>query len=97
MLAGDAAGGVYRGGRFFVAPPLYRLLWYLSCPVQERNSICQTNSGLAISIRRVGNNDQSGEPNGVAITAAPKARIARGGIPAKFRFGKQLSLRYEQR
>ena len=27
---GDAAGGVHRGGRIFVAPPLCRILWLLS-------------------------------------------------------------------
>ena len=26
----NAAGGVHRGGRFFVAPPLWRILWLLS-------------------------------------------------------------------
>ena len=28
--AGEAAGGVHRGGRIFVAPPLWRILWLLS-------------------------------------------------------------------
>ena len=27
---GEAAGGVHRGGRIFVAPPLWRILWLLS-------------------------------------------------------------------
>ena len=36
MLAGDAAGGVSRGGRFFVAPPLDRLLLVLFLAKQEK-------------------------------------------------------------
>ena len=33
---GDAAGGVSRGGRFFVAPPLFRLLLVLFLATQEK-------------------------------------------------------------
>ena len=89
--------GIPKGAHLYVAP-----LWAASfgtflAEARKVRITRLTNSGLVKSIRRAEDSDQSGIPNGVAITAAPKARIARGGIPAKFRFGKQLSLRYAQR
>ena len=47
VSARDAAGGVHRGGRIFVAPPLCRLLLVLFLPVKKRTlPYCSSQKGI---------------------------------------------------